>query len=389
MHSRDIKKMEVVKKNNRSDWPMKKILFVYGTRPEAIKMAPLILEMKNDPKHFDVKVCLTGQHREMLDQVNSFFGLQSDYDLNLMQPNQTLFDITARCLKGLEPIISGYKPDLIFVQGDTTTVMATSLAAYYKQIPLAHLEAGLRSGNRYSPFPEEVNRIIAGHIAEWHFAPTIGSEANLNREGLEKNIHVVGNTVIDALLIGLRIIQQDNAKYSAPFSFLDPTKRLVLVTGHRRESFGAPFENMCLAMKEIVSSNPDVEIVYPVHLNPNVQEPVKRILGNLENVKLIPPLDYPYLLWIMNKSYIVLTDSGGIQEEAPAMGKPVLVMRDVTERQEGIDSGTAKLVGTDKDRIVSAVNLLLRDKSEYEKMAKAVNPYGDGTTSRKIAEILK
>jgi len=368
---------------------MKKILFVYGTRPEAIKMAPLVLEMKKHTDKFIVRVCLTGQHRQMLDQVNSFFGISGDYDLDLMQPNQTLFDITTKCMKGLEPILNEFKPDIVFVQGDTTTVVAAALASYYKQIPVAHLEAGLRSGDLYSPFPEEGNRRMTGHIATWHFAPTQGSAENLRKEAVTNNVFIVGNTVIDALLHGLNIVEKNERTYSQFFDFIDFSKRIVLVTGHRRESFGEPFENMCLAMKDIVTQNPNVQIIYPVHLNPNVQEPVKRLLGDVGNVKLIPPLDYPYLIWLMSKSTIVLTDSGGIQEEAPALGKPVLVMRDVTERQEGIDAGTAKLVGTNRSIIVNAVNTLLNDSVEYEKMAKAVNPYGDGTTSKKIVEILR
>ncbi len=366
---------------------MKKILFVYGTRPEAIKMAPLILEMKKKTKIFDVRVCLTGQHRQMLDQVNSFFGISSDYDLNLMQPNQTLFDIITKCMKGLEPILNEFKPDLAFIQGDTTTVVAAAIAAYYKHISVAHLEAGLRSGDLYSPFPEEGNRRITGHIATWHFAPTERAAENLRKEAITDNVFVVGNTVIDALLYALKIVEKNERTYSQFFDFIDFSKRIVLVTGHRRESFGEPFENMCLAMKDIVAQNPDVQIVYPVHLNPNVQEPVKRLLGDVKNIKLIQPLDYPYLIWLMNKCTIVLTDSGGIQEEAPALGKPVLVMRDVTERQEGIDAGTAKLVGTNRLTIVNTVNALLNNSWEYEKMSKAVNPYGDGTASKKIISV--
>lgn len=368
---------------------MKKVFFVFGTRPEAIKMAPLIIELKKSPAEFDVKICLTGQHREMLDQVMSFFGLSGDYDLNLMKANQTLFDITARALKGLESVYDDYKPDYVIVQGDTTTVLAGALAAYYKKIQVIHLEAGLRSGDLYSPFPEEGNRILVGHIASIHLAPTAASRDNLAREGITKNVHVVGNTVIDALLLGLDLIKRNGDDiYRKHFDFLDLSKRIILVTGHRRESFGEPFENICNAIKTIIETNPDVAVVYPVHLNPNVQEPVKRILAGVKNVYLIPPLDYPYMIWLMSKAYLVLTDSGGIQEEAPALGKPVLVMRDVTERQEGVDAGTARLVGTDYQKIVDGASILLRDGAEYAKMATAINPYGDGTTSSKISQLL-
>jgi UDP-N-acetylglucosamine 2-epimerase (non-hydrolysing) len=322
----------------------------------------------------------------MLDQINTFFDIQGDYDLNLMSPNQTLFDITARCLTGLKDVLDKATPDLIFVQGDTTSVMSGALAGFYKQFPFAHLEAGLRSGNRYSPYPEEVNRVITGHIAEYHFAPTQRAVENLRKEGITNNVYMVGNTVIDALHLGLDIIKKDENKYRQFFSFLDFSKRIILVTGHRRESFGDGFENICQAIAHIANEYKDVQFVYPMHFNPNVREPINRILKGVDNVSLIEPLDYPYLLWLMEKSYFALTDSGGIQEEAPALGKPVLVMREVTERQEGVEAGTAKLVGTQFDNLVSSMKELLENSAVYAQMANAVNPYGDGTTSKQIVE---
>ncbi len=369
---------------------MKKILFVFGTRPEAIKMAPLIKEFKKYPQLFNVKICVTGQHREMLDQVLDFFKIIPDYDLNLMKPNQTLYTVTAEVLLGLETIIKEFQPDNMWVQGDTTTVMAGSLAAFYAGVTVSHLEAGLRSGNKLSPFPEEINRKITGHVADYHFAPTERSVRSLNAEGIIKNIWHVGNTVIDALFLGLDIIKKDGEeKFIHYFKGIDFSKRIILITGHRRESFGQPFIDMCEAMKTIASDYPDAELVYPVHLNPNVRKTVNPILSNLKNVQLIEPLDYPYLIWLMSKSYLVLTDSGGIQEEAPSLGKPVLVMRDVTERQEGIESGTAKLVGTNKDIIINEASKLLDNKDYYSSMANAVNPYGNGTTSKQIVDIYK
>lgn len=368
---------------------MKKILFIYGTRPEAIKMAPLVKEFQKHPSEFKVIVCLTGQHRQMLDQINAFFGIQGDYDLNLMKPNQTLFDIVSGCLLGLKEILEKEKPDLVFVQGDTSTVLAGSLASYFCKIPVAHLEAGLRSGDKYSPFPEEGNRILTGHIADWHFAPTDRAVQNLRGEGITRNVHKVGNTVIDALHLGLDLIKKsDESVYKKFFSFLDFSKRITLVTGHRRESFGDGFEHICKAIAHIADEHSDIQLVYPMHFNPNVREPVMKYLSGKANVHLIEPLDYPYLIWLMEKCFFVLTDSGGIQEEAPALGKPVLVMRDVTERQEGVEAGTAKLVGTDYTAIVENVELLLNDASAYQCMANAVNPYGDGTTSRQIVGIL-
>jgi len=367
-----------------------KILFVFGSRPEAIKMAPLIKTFEKYPENFETKICVTSQHREMLDQVLNFFQIKPDYDLNIMKPNQTLFDITILGLKGLEPVLEKEQPDVIFVQGDTTTAFIGALAGYYKKIKVAHLEAGLRSGNKYSPFPEEINRILAGHIADFHFAPTAKAEKNLHNEGIKENIFVVGNTVIDALFLGLKIIGNDQLEqnYYHEFPQINFRKKIILVTGHRRESFGDPFLNICEALKEIALTE-EVEIIYPVHLNPNVRKPVFEILKDVKNIYLIEPLAYPYLIWLMNKAYLVLTDSGGIQEEAPSLGKPVLVMREVTERTEGIVSGTALLVGTDKEKIITETKKLLKNGAEYEKMAKATNPYGDGTTSKKIVELFK
>lgn len=369
---------------------MKKILFIYGTRPEAIKMAPLVREFRNRPDKFICAICLTGQHRQMLDQINSFFGIAGDYDLNLMRPGQTLFDIVAGCLLGLRPVLERENPDLVFVQGDTSTVLAGALASYFCRIPVAHLEAGLRSSDKYSPFPEEGNRILAGHIADFHFAPTDRAVRNLAAEGISKNVFNVGNTVIDALHLGLSLLKSSGEMpYRKFFNFIDFSKRVILVTGHRRESFGGGFESICRALSKIADGHDDVEMVYPMHLNPNVREPVTRYLSGKKNVHLIEPLDYPYLIWLMSKCFFVLTDSGGIQEEAPALGKPVLVMRGVTERQEGVEAGTARLVGTESEAIVSAADDLLHDKTAYERMANAVNPYGDGKTSVRIAGILE
>ena len=351
-------------------------------------MAPLILEFQKYPKNFDVTVCLTGQHRHMLDQVNSFFKIRADYDLDLMRPNQTLTDLTSRCVIGVDRVIEEVMPDFIFVQGDTTSVLATALAAYYKRVAVVHIEAGLRSGDKFSPFPEEINRALVAHMAEWHFAPTETARKNLAREGIIKNVHVVGNTVIDALLYGLNIINNNQINYASCFQKIDFTKRIIMITGHRRESFGASFENICNAIKDIANEFKDIEIIYPVHLNPNVQEPVRRILSGIQNIHLIDPLEYPRMIWLMNQSYLVLTDSGGIQEEAPALGKPVLVMREVTERKEGVDAGTAVLVGTDRGRIYLATKKLLIDQSFYNTMSLAINPYGLGDTSKKIVDIL-
>lgn len=367
---------------------MKKLLFIFGTRPEAIKMVPVIREFGKYPELFNVKVCLTAQHREMLDQVMSFFNIKSDYDLDIMKHNQTLFDISAEIIKKIEPVLDAFKPDLVFVQGDTSTSFLGALAAFYKKIKVAHIEAGLRSYDKYAPFPEEINRRLISSLADFHFPPTQKSKESLKNEGFNENIFVVGNTVIDALLWGKELVEQNSQIYSEFFNYINFSKPVILVTGHRRENFGEPFENICHAIKEI-SSNYDVEIVYPVHLNPNVQKPVNELLSGLKNVHLIKPIDYPYLVWLMKNSHIVLTDSGGIQEEAPSLGKPVLVMREVTERQEGVEAGTAVLVGTDKNKIIDSISRLLNNRQEYEKMSKAVNPYGDGSTSRQIVEIIK
>lgn len=367
---------------------MGKILFIYGTRPEAIKMAPLILEFKKSSK-YETRVCVTAQHREMMDQVNHFFQIVPDYDLNLMKPGQDLFDITSLILVSLKFVLNEFEPDLIFVQGDTSTVLASALASYYKRIKLAHIEAGLRSDNIYSPFPEEMNRKLTSALATFHFAPTLKAKENLNKENIYDYVYVVGNTVIDALLAGLRIIKEcDQEKYKNYFSYIDFNKKIILATGHRRESFGLPFEEMCLAMRDIAVNNPDVQIIYPVHLNPNVRKPVNEILSETKNVFLIEPLDYPSLIWLMDKSYLVLTDSGGIQEEAPTLGKPVLVMRDVTERMEGIQAGVARLVGTNRHVILKNVQSLLINESEYLAMSCAINPYGDGTTALQIRQII-
>ncbi|MHB1680282.1 MAG: non-hydrolyzing UDP-N-acetylglucosamine 2-epimerase [bacterium] len=365
-----------------------KLLFILGTRPEAIKLAPLILKSKRSD-FFDVKVCATGQHKQMLEQVISFFNLQIDYDLSLMKQDQSLFDITANMLKAVEPLIEKEKPDNIIVQGDTTTAFVGALAGFYKKISIVHIEAGLRSHNKYSPFPEEMNRILISRIADYHFAPSKKSRDNLFGEGIKDNVYIVGNTAIDALLLGLDLIKRNGDKaYKEFFNFLDFSKKIILVTGHRRESFGNGFENICEALKEIVNLRKDIQIVYPVHLNPNVREPVNRMLGDIPGIFLIKPLEYPYLIWLMNKSFLVLTDSGGIQEEASFLGKPVIVMRDLTERIETIEAGVSVLAGTDKNKIVKETLDLLMDKFRYENMSRPVNLYGDGKSSEKIINIL-
>lgn len=364
-----------------------KILFLFGTRPEAIKMAPIINECKKRKEEFEIKICVTGQHKQMLQQVLDFFQIETDFDLALMQHNQTLFDITSNALKGIEKILENYTPDVILVQGDTTTAMAGALAGYYKKIKVGHVEAGLRSGNMYSPFPEEINRKIISTVGSYHFAPTEMAKQNLLKENYHDNIFITGNTVIDALLWGVEQVR--NSKTIAEeFSFLNEDKKFILVTAHRRESFGEPFENICRALLHIAEHNTGFGIVYPVHLNPNVQEIVYKTLSNQKNIHLIEPVDYPRLLWLMDKSYLVLTDSGGVQEEAPTLGKPVLVMREVTERQEGIDAGTALLVGTNTQTIIKETQRLIDDPIAYTKMAQAVNPYGDGTSASQILSIL-
>ena len=366
-----------------------KLLFIFGTRPEAIKMAPLINEFKKHPEKFEVKICITAQHRSMLDQVLDFFVITPDFDLDIMKPGQNLFDVTTGVLKELEKVFDTVNPQLVFVQGDTTTAFIGSLAAYYKKVKVAHIEAGLRSGNKFAPYPEEMNRILAGHLSDYHFAPTPKSVENLLQENIRGHVYPVGNTVIDALFLGLELVKKTvEEKYLKAFAKIDLSKRIVLITGHRRENFGKPFEQICSAIKIASEKFPEVEFIYPVHLNPNVQHPVNAVLSGHKNIHLIEPLDYPSFIWMMNRCYIVLTDSGGVQEEAPALGKPVLVMRDLTERQEGVDAGTAKLVGTKCDVIVRELSVLLNDETAYKKMAKAVNPYGDGTACKKIVEII-
>jgi UDP-N-acetylglucosamine 2-epimerase (non-hydrolysing) len=370
---------------------IKKILIVFGTRPEAIKMAPLVHACEKDMR-FETKVCVTAQHREMLDQVLELFQIEPDFDLDIMSHGQTLSDVTAKILIGLKPVLEDYKPDIVLVHGDTATTFAASLAAYYQKIAVGHVEAGLRTGNIYSPWPEEANRKLTSAITQYHFAPTKGSKENLLKENIPANtILVTGNTVIDALLWVKRKFEADeslNAEMAVKFNYLDLTKKLILVTGHRRESFGGGFERICEALRQISMLHPNSQILYPVHLNPNVQEPVNRLLKDLANVFLIEPQSYLPFCYLMNRSTIILTDSGGIQEEAPSLGKPVLVMRDTTERPEAIDAGTVCLVGTDIDLIVNKVSALLTDTTEYKKMSEAHNPYGDGLAANRISEFL-
>lgn len=372
---------------------MNKILFVFGTRPEAIKMAPVIIELQKYPEQFTVQICVTAQHRQMLDQVLELFAIVPDFDLDIMKPGQNLTDVTCNVLQGLIPVLAAARPDVVLVHGDTTTTMAASLAAFYAGIPVAHVEAGLRTGNKRAPFPEEINRRVTGCVADMHFAPTVQARQNLLNEGVADNtIHVTGNTVIDALLTVVEKMQSDAAlqlQMAARFSFLDASKRLILVTGHRRENFGEGFENICLALKEITETHNDVEIVYPVHLNPNVQEPVKRILGQGNSkVFLVDPLDYLPFVYLMSRAYLIITDSGGVQEEAPSLGKPVLVMRETTERPEAVKAGTVILVSTDKDKIIDEANRLLNDNIAYQRMSLAHNPYGDGKAAMRIADCL-
>lgn len=371
----------------------KKVLLVFGTRPEAIKMAPLALKLKQQVVDFEAKVCVTGQHRQMLDQVLELFNLKPDFDLNLMKPGQTLSDITSGVLKGLEQVFTEWTPDVVLVHGDTATTFAASLAAYYHKIAVGHVEAGLRTGDIYSPWPEEANRKLTGALTTYHFAPTQSSYNNLIKENIDpKNITITGNTVIDALLTVKEKVETDRAviaQFEQQFDFLDPNKKLILVTGHRRENFGQGFLNICTALANIAKQYPDVQIVYPVHLNPNVQKPVNELLSGISNIYLIAPQDYLPFVYLMNRSYLILTDSGGIQEEAPSLGKPVLVMRDTTERPEAVDAGTVKLVGTDAALIQQSVIELLENSSLYQTMAAAHNPYGDGTACTQIIEVLK
>lgn len=393
---------------------MKKVLTVFGTRPEAIKMAPVIKELQKHADQFDVRVCVTAQHRQMLDQVLDLFEIIPDYDLDIMKPGQSLTDVTCSVLQGLAPVLEDCRPDIVLVHGDTTTTMAASLAAFYAGIPVGHVEAGLRTGNKRAPFPEEINRRVTGCVADIHFAPTEQARQNLLREGVaDDTIHVTGNTVIDALLMvqeklsagnmGAQIEKKLVDSYpnlqriftalgpiqNSKFKIQNPAEcRLILVTGHRRENFGNGFENICLALKEIAETHADVEIVYPVHLNPNVQEPVTRILSDCPSVHLIEPQDYLPFVWLMDRSYLIITDSGGVQEEAPSLGKPVLVMRDTTERPEAVQAGTVKLVGTDRERIIEEVGRLLDDREAYDVMTHAYNPYGDGKAASRICKVL-
>ncbi|WP_276865926.1 UDP-N-acetylglucosamine 2-epimerase (non-hydrolyzing) [Mediterranea massiliensis] len=383
---------------------MKKIMLVFGTRPEAIKMAPLVKEFQKHPECFETIVCVTGQHREMLDQVLHIFEIKPDYDLNIMKQGQDLYDVTARVLTGMRDVLKEVQPDVVLVHGDTTTSTAAALAAFYQQIPVGHVEAGLRTHNIYSPWPEEMNRQITGRIATYHFAPTPLSRQNLLAEGVkEDQIAVTGNTVIDALYMVVDKIKRDkaldaeletllkNAGYDV--NRLANGKKLVLITGHRRENFGDGFIHMCTAIKDLTKKYPDVDFVYPMHLNPNVRKPIHEVFGedlsNLGNMYFIEPLEYLSFVYLMEKSTIVLTDSGGIQEEAPGLGKPVLVMRDTTERPEALEAGTVKLVGTNYERIVHEVSELIDNQEYYDRMSKAVNPYGDGLACGRILSVLE
>lgn len=370
---------------------MKTVLIVFGTRPEAIKMAPVVSTLQRSSL-LNVKVCVTAQHREMLDQVLRLFNIQPDYDLNLMRAGQDLSDITARVILEMRPVLTDCRPDIVLVHGDTTTAMAAGLAAFYARIPVGHVEAGLRTNDIYSPWPEEMNRRMVGRLAEVHFSPTVISRDSLLAEGVAAHtIHVTGNTVIDALFDVVARLKSDHeliASLEQQFSFIDASKRLILVTGHRRENFGGGFENICRALGKLAERK-DIVIVYPVHLNPNVKEPVHRLLGDAENVMLIDPLEYVPFTFLMQRAHLVLTDSGGIQEEAPSLGKPVLVMRDNTERPEAVTAGTVKLVGTSFECIVESANMLLDNSAAYDEMAGARNPYGDGRASSRIREVLE
>ena len=382
---------------------MRKVLLVFGTRPEAIKMAPLVMELQKQKERIETVVCVTGQHREMLDQVLEIFDIKPDYDLNIMKRGQDLYDVTARVLTGMREVLKEIKPDIVLVHGDTTTSTAAALAAFYQQIPVGHVEAGLRTHNIYSPWPEEMNRLLTGRLATYHFSPTPLSRNNLIKESInDRNIIVTGNTVIDALYWVVDKIKNnkelDNelesvlSKAGYDVNRLDNGKKLVLITGHRRENFGDGFINMCTAIKDLTVKYPDLDFVYPMHLNPNVRKPIHEVFGEnlsgLKNMFFIEPLEYLSFVYLMEKSSIVLTDSGGIQEEAPGLGKPVLVMRDTTERPEALNAGTVKLVGTDYNKIVNEVSSLIDDKAAYEKMSKAVNPYGDGLACGRIVNAL-
>lgn len=371
---------------------MIKVLSVFGTRPEAIKMAPLVNQLKQDSA-FDSRVCVTGQHREMLDQVLKLFDITPEYDLAIMKPGQDLYDVTTSILLNIKPVLRDFQPDVVLVHGDTSTTFAAALACYYEKIAVGHVEAGLRTGNIYSPWPEEANRKLTGALTRFHFAPTETSAQNLRAENVApEHIVITGNTVIDALLQVVNKVEQDttlNQQFAAQFPFVSAERKMVLVTGHRRESFGGGFEQICAALADIAKAYPDCDIVYPVHLNPNVKEPVYRLLSDVSNVHLIAPQDYLPFVYLMSRSYLVLTDSGGIQEEAPSLGKPVLVMRDTTERPEAVSAGTVKLVGTDREKIVSEVSRLFDDKAYYDSMSFAHNPYGDGQACSRILAALK
>lgn len=369
---------------------MKKNLIIFGTRPEAIKMAPLVKAFQAD-NLFQTKVCVTAQHREMLDQVLDFFSIHPDFDLNLMRMDQNLYTLTAEIIVGLKDVMEEFKPDYVYVHGDTTTTMASSIAAFYAGAKICHVEAGLRTQNKRSPFPEELNRQLTGRMADFHFVPTDAARRNLLLENInDENIVVTGNTVIDALFYSAKEVECiDNKEITSLKTFLDHSKKIILVTGHRRENHGQGFINICEALKEIADSNPGIQIIYPVHLNPNVSKPVFQILSNITNIHLIKPLAYPAFVWLMNQSYLIITDSGGIQEEAPGLGKPVLVLRDSTERPEAVEAGTVILVGTDKQKIVEETQKLLDNNALYNRMSELHNPYGNGDACHKIVSFIK
>lgn len=375
---------------------MKKILIVFGTRPEAIKMAPLVKEFQKDRLNFDTKVCVTAQHRQMLDQVLEFFQIKPDYDLDIMKPGQDLSDVTSNILLNIKPVLERFKPSIVLVHGDTATTFAASLAAFYQKIKIGHVEAGLRTGDLYSPWPEEANRMLTSVLTDYHFSPTEASKNNLINEGIKSsNIIVTGNTVIDALKLVVQKIEKDQALRStlentiAKSGFDGLNSKFILVTAHRRENFGQGFLNICRALRQLAEKNTDINILYPVHLNPNVRDPVNKILSNIHNIKLVEPFQYEEFVYLMSKSYLILTDSGGIQEEAPSLGKPVLVMRDTTERPEAVSAGTVKLIGSNKENIVKEVQALLDNEEKYIAMSRANNPYGDGQSSSKILQAIK
>lgn len=367
-----------------------KLLVIFGTRPEAIKMAPLVKEFNKYVNNYETKVCVTAQHRKMLDQVLEFFDIIPDYDLDLMTPGQNLYSLTAKIINSLKSILEEFKPDYVFVHGDTTTTMASSIASFYSGAKVCHVEAGLRTNNKKSPFPEEINRQITGRVCDYHFAPTISSKKNLLDENVsEDSIIVTGNTVIDALFESIkRVDNLSNDVIEFIKTNLEDDQEVILVTGHRRENLGDGFESICMAIREIAKKKPEVKIIYPVHLNPKVQEPVKRHLSNFDNILLIDPLSYPNFVWLMNRSKLIITDSGGVQEEAPSLGKPVLVMRDTTERPEAVDAGTVILVGTCKDLIISETLDLLENPTRFKLMSELHNPYGDGKACKKIVEFI-